>query len=247
MQNIAPSRVIARRTRRLLEIALVLVSGGIFLGILGLALYVVPFTTISETEQVFDIARAVLLLLGVFTAIAGMGVALRAVTTKTENTLAYETGQTLGRYLGESYTFIRNINRRRLGYIDAVLVGPPGVLVLRIVGLEGKFLNEGGNWMRANAQGEWRPLWLINPTQEAVEDVRSMRRYLERHNLGDVPVFASVVFTRDESVARLSLQNPVVPATNLPLLHQTLQQNYLAKNRIDKAKADAVVKLLSED
>lgn len=244
MLHVSPSGALARRSRRLLEIAFVITLAGIFIGVVGLALYVVPLTSkTSSLYTTFNLGRGVLFLGGGGLAVTGIIMAVRAATWKRENPLAKLAGDVLQRHLDSQYAFIRNINKREVGYIDAVLVGPAGVLVFRVVDYEGDFFNEAARWMRADKRGRWKPA-RIDPTCEAVADIKSLRAYLAARGLPDIPVFGVVVFTKDDPIVRLSLKDPVMPATHLSSLYARLQTSYLDKNRIEKPVVDAVVRLL---
>ncbi len=247
MRHIVSSRAIVRRSRRLLEMAFVLVAAGIFLTVIGLALYVVPLTSDSSVSYtIYDMGRVLLFVGGIGLSLIGVALALRAVTRRTENDLALITGDTLAVHLDDRYAFIRNINRRGLGYIDAVLLGPAGLLVFRVVDYTGSYLNEAAKWLKANKKGEWKPLAFSNPTQDVIDDIKSLREYLALRDITDVPVFGVVVFTKEDPELQLTLKSPVVPATHLTSLFTRLQPNYLAKDRIDQNKADAIYHLLYE-
>jgi hypothetical protein len=240
MRQVAPSRALMRRSRTMLEIGFVFVAAGIFLSIVALALYVIPASTSAETAGVFEIGRVLALIVGVISGLIGVALAVRAVTTRVENDLAQIVGNFLQQHLSDDFTFIRNINKRGLGYIDGLLVGLPGLLVFRILDEEGDFLNEGGRWLKRDKNGEWKPM-LNNPTRDAVDDIKAVRRYLAERGLRDVPTFGVVVFLPEDPDVKLTLKEPVVVATHLPSLYRRLQKNYLAKERIDSATADAVV------
>jgi hypothetical protein len=239
MRNIVPSRALVRRSHRLLELAFVVVTAGIFLAVVGIALYVVPLTA----SGLFQTGRALLFFGGIGLGITGVAMAVRAVTWKVENDLARMTGEALSQHLDRRFTLIRNISKRTLGYIDAVLVGPPGVLVFRIVELEGHFLNEGGKWLKLAKGGKWRPMF-SNPSQEAIDDIKSLREYLERRDLVGIPIFSVVVFVTEEPFAQLILKEPHVPVAHLSGLYERLQRNYLAKDRISPDEVEAIVRLL---
>lgn len=246
MRSIVPSRTIARRTHAQLEIAFVLVSGGIFLAVLGLALYVIPLTARESVyANLFNAGRAVFLFLGFVSALVGMGLAIRAATTRTENNLALLAARVLEKQFDDHHTFVRNVNRRKLGYIDALIIGPPGVLVLRIVDYTGTFLNEGSRWLKADASGEWHPM-SNSPSREAIEDVKSLRRFFEARGLHDVPVFGAVVFIPDDPDAKLTLKEPAILATHLSSLYRRLQPNYLARERISNQAVQQVVRFFDD-
>jgi hypothetical protein len=248
MRNVAPSRALVRRSRRLLEVAFIVVAVGIFLAIVGLALYAVPFMAARGTVfQLFDLGRGVLFVGGVVLGLTGLGLAVRAVTWKVENDLAKVTGEVLSPNLDERFIFIRNISKRSLGYIDAVLIGPPGLLVFRIVDYRGSFLNEAGKWLRRDKRGGWAPL-LANPTQDTIDDMKSLQRFLNDNGFDEnLPIYGVVVFIDDDPAVKLTLKDPVLPATHLSSLHTRLQRNYLAKDRIDQDTVMTIFRLLCKD
>jgi hypothetical protein len=242
MRQIIPSHIITRRTITYFQIAFLLVALGIFLGILGLALYAISG---DNPDALTRLLRTIALFSGVIVGLVGIGFAIRAATIKPDNSLAIMVGNHIGGFLDDEFTYIRNLSRNGLGYIDAVLIGRPGVLIFRIVQQQGRFLNERGNWMKKNAQEQWRPL-SFNPTKQAVDDIHAMRQYLAKHGQLEIPVFGVVVFVDDDPITHLTLKEPVVPATHMTSLHYRLKQNYLAKDRIDKRTIQDIVEILSD-
>ena len=246
MQNVAPTGALARQSRQMLQLAFVIVAGGVFIAVVGLALYVVPLAVPSNAIFGFyNFLRGALLFLGIAVAIAGLGVAARAYFTRVDNDLARVTGNILTQFpeLDDRYTFIRNINKSGLGYIDATLVGPPGVLVFRITDARGKFMNEKSNWVQENRDGQLVPA-NNNPTRDDIVDINAVREYLTKNGLRDIPVYGVVVFTRDEATAQVMVKEPTVPVAHLPLLIETLQDNYLARERMSQSTVEAVVNRL---
>jgi hypothetical protein len=245
MRNVVPANALARRSRRLLEIAAIAIPAGLFFGVVGLALFVVPLVSSgNDVYTLFAIGRALLTGLGVILGLSGVGMIVRALTWKTENDLARQTGEALAPHLDDRYTFIRNVSKRKVGYIDAALVGPPGILVLRVVDYEGRLLNEAGRWLIANKKGEWKSFF-ANPTKEVIDDIKHLRAYLIAQNLpDDLPLFGVVVFVKDDPIAHLTIKDPVILATHLSSLPMRLQGNYLAKERIPPKAVAAVVRLL---
>jgi|FLYN01.1.fsa_nt_gi hypothetical protein len=239
MRNIAPARALARRARQYLQIAIILVVIGFFLAALGLFLFVVQLVPGPNVPWWYQTLRTVLLIAGVLVALGGVAAGVRALTRKTENDLALVTGNFLAQQLDARYTFIRNINPPGLAYIDAVLVGPPGVLVFRILDNEGVFANEGANWLERKPNGEWFPA-RISPTREVVEDIQLVREFLARKNLPEVPVYGVIVFTKDAPLVSITAKEPVVPITLLPSIIANLSNNYLAKERIPQEMVAAV-------
>ena len=162
MRNVAPSHALVRRSRQLLLLAFLVVAIGTFLAVIGLALFILPFAPLGN--DAYNVTSGVVFIAGVVIGLAGLGLGVRAVTWRTENDLALIAGQFLEQHLDNQYTLIRNISKIGLGYIDAVLVGPQGVLVLRILDNEGTFFNERSQWLKQVKSGEWSPM-RFNPTR----------------------------------------------------------------------------------
>ncbi len=244
MENVAPSGALARQSRRWLQLAFVTVTGGVFAALLGLVMIVIPFAVPSnQIFGLYNFVRTVLLFGGSIVALLGIGLALRSYLTRIDNDLAMMTGQYLGKYLNHRFWFVRNINKRGLGYIDAVLVGPPGALVFRITDVTGAYANEKGNWLVQSKNGEWLPS-KFNPTAEDAVDIKALREYLTQHGLPDIPVYGAVVFTHDPPVVNVVAREPVVPVAHLNELMDAIQPNYLARDRIDDATIDRIVNLI---
>src|SRR5690242_4192310 len=123
MQNLNPTRIVARRGRDMMIIGALLLMVGLVMAGFGLIMLLVLMST---PLGVIFFVLAFLLLVG------GFGALVRGLTYRMENNPALAVGDVLGRELDQRFTFIRNVNRRGLGYIDAVLIGPPGALVFRI-------------------------------------------------------------------------------------------------------------------
>lgn len=245
MQSVAPIGALSRRSRGALGIAFVLIAAGIFSSAVGLGLYVFPLVTeASQSAGLFNFTRALVFYGGILLGILGLGVAVRAVTWRKDNELARITAEYLKEHLDSSYTFIRNINKRPVGYIDAVLVGPPGVLIFRILDWQGTFLGEKSGWLKPGRGNQWVAT-RSNPTKEVVDDIRSVRSYLAEYGLTDVAVFGIVVFIHDDPNVKLMLKDPIVPATHLASLENRLHEHYLAvEARIDKKSVKDIVDLL---
>jgi hypothetical protein len=244
MRNEAPSRSLIRRARQVLTLALLIGAIGIFvtaLGILGAALPLIYVT--DPAYQTYVFAYNLALVVGVGLLIVAAVLAIRAFTWKTDNDLALITGNFLAQTLDSRFSLIRNVSKREIGYVDAVLIGPPGALVFRILDNEGDFTNEGVNWIKTTPKGDKVPA-SINPSREAIADIQKVREYLGKHHLPNVPVYGIVVFTKDQTRVRLSASEPVVPPTHLQNLVVNLQPNYLAKDRIDQPTVEEIRHLL---
>jgi len=238
MQNINPSHSIARRGR------FYLFFGGLafFGGAIALTLAVLFFFFPLWETASFGVVRALLILVGLVTLIAGIGLIVRALTLQKDNPLAYAVGEALTQFLDNRYTYLRNVSKRQVGYIDAVLVGPPGALVFRIVDYPGQWINERSEWIVKTRNGKMSPA-KTNPTRECVKDVYALRKFLTKHGLERVPVYAIVVFTSPH--VQLSASGPVVPICEIPTLYQIMRRDYLTDERIAapaiRSTGDAII------
>jgi uncharacterized membrane protein YidH (DUF202 family) len=244
MENVSPAGALARRSRQWIQLAFLIVTGGVFLAILGLSMIALPFVVPSNPFfGLYNFSRTALLLTGIVLALAGVALAIRAYLNRIDNDLAARTGNYLKSYLDHRFWFVRNISKRGLGYIDAVLVGPPGALVFRVLDVEGVYANEKGSWLRQDKNGQWLPA-RINPTAEDIVDIKALREYLTQHGMPDIPVYGVIVFTKEEPFLEMVAREPVVPATHLSNLFETIRDNYLARDRIDQATVNRIVDLI---
>lgn len=244
MRNVAPSWALIRRASRLLQVATVLAGVAVLLIAVGIGLYAIPLVAdADEPSQLFNLSRAFILFAGVALGLTSVGMAIRAVTWKRDNDLAKITGNVLAQHLDDQFMFVRNISKRRIGYIDAVLIGLPGVLVFRLIDWKGNYLAEVNGWLEADGKRQWVPT-SANPTEEVIDDIKKVRAYLAEYGLEDVPVFGIIVMTRKEPEAQLMVKEPLVPALHLHRLYPHMQKTFLAKDRIDKQTVDDVIDLL---
>jgi hypothetical protein len=240
MRNEAPSRSLVRRANQVKTLALLVGALGVFAVALGVFLSVIPLIgPTSPSYGVYTFIISLSLIVGALLLIAALALAVRAFTWKTDNDLAMIVGRLLANSLDSRFSLIRNVSKREIGYVDAVLVGPPGALVMRILDVEGTFANEGANWLSIKRDGENLPA-PINPTNECIADIRKVREYLDKRQLPNVPVYGVVIFMKEEPRVRLSARDPLVPITHLQSLVVSLQPNYLAKDRIDQPTVEAV-------
>ncbi len=244
MKNIAPSRALTRRSNQMKLIAFVVLALGIFIGMIAVAMYAVPLAAPgSQVEQALGIVN--MLILGLAFLVVGVSVVLfiRAFTWKVDNNLALATGRALEGVLNDQFTFIRNVSQRKIGYVDAILVGPPGVLVFRITDVVGEYACEGPHWMKKAGHDEWYPA-PTDFTKECVDDIKTVRRACVEKGMGEVDVFGMIVFTKDPPQAQVMVKNPTVPVSTIAGLANNIQTPYLALQRMDDARVEAVVRML---
>lgn len=225
MQNINPSRNIDRRGRYYLFLGFLAFFGGGIAVALAILFFYVPLWDTT----LFDLFEIVLLVMGVLFALLGIGIIIRAMRLQKDNPLAYAVGEGLAQFLDNRYTYLRNVSKRGVGYIDAVLVGPPGALVFRIVDHTGVWKNERDRWVVQTKNGTLRKA-NSNPTHECVKDVYALRKFLAKKGLQRVPVYGIVVFTSPN--VRLSADGPVVPICEIPTLYPIMKRDYLQDERI---------------
>jgi len=237
MRNDAPSNSLTRRSRALLLYGFISASVGIFSTVLGLFLRFVPtfFGDDTTADAIQEGLGAFLIGFGIFTILLGIVLAVRALTRRRENDLADITGKYISQYFDNRYWFIRNINRPKLGYIDAVLIGPNGILVFRILDTEGELLNEKDGWVRKNRNNQWTPM-NTNPTKEAVVDVEAVRKFLGEHRFRNLPIYGIVVFVNKPPQLVVRTVKPEVPVAHLNGFYDAVVNNYLEEERIRDPK-----------
>lgn len=235
MQNINPTKNRNRRANFYMFVSGIPVLLGGCIGFASAAL----LTQLPIFAGASGIVAIILIIASFFAVIIG-GVSLyRALTLAHDNERAYEVGEILAQSLGSDprYRFVRNVSRRSLGYIDAVLVGPPGALVFRVVDYPGTWRNERAEWKELR-NGKLRPS-RTNPSREVARDVYALRKFLGKRRLDKVPVYGVIVFT-DPSVT-LQGQGQVVPITKTNRLYEIISRDYLKEERINKPQIEATV------
>ncbi len=238
MQNINPARNITRRGRYYLSLGcLAFFGGGIALALGALFVFVPLWDSLLFTA--LDVLLFIFGIIGVVVGIFGF---VRSQTLQKDNELAFAVGEGLSQFLDNRYTYLRNVSKRGVGYIDAVLVGPPGALVFRIVDYAGSWINERADW-RLKASGGKLRLAKTNPSREVVHDVYALRKFFAKRGLDRVPIYAIIVFTSPE--VKLSAEGPVVPIAEVPTLFQIMRRDYLIDERIAppavRAAVDAII------
>jgi hypothetical protein len=249
MNNIVPRLELSRRQRQWIVVGMVIAVFGGFVGMIWLAMTVIPLVVEANPGYgAFIFARGLALFVAIVALVVGVVVVVRGVTWRGENEQAKMIGRAIAPNLDERYTFIRNVNKFGLGYIDAVLLGPPGVLVFRVLSDEGSFLNEGSSWAKKNRNGEYMPL-SYNPTTQCLTDVRSLAEFYERRGILNPAqiVFGVVVFTHDPSRVELRVQQPEVPVAHINTVLNTLATTYFAQERLDARAVKRLVDLLHEE
>jgi hypothetical protein len=229
MQSLNPTRVVARRGRDLMIMGALALMTGIVIS--GLGFFILLLFTSPLVGGAIIFLGGLVVIGGVITMIRGMGL-------RSENQPAVDLANFLGRELDNRYTLIRNVSRRGLGYIDAVLVGPPGALVFRLENKPGIYQSEGDDWLESS---NGRPLMLskLNATRECVADVHALRKYLASKQLANVPVYAMVAFTNPNIT--LTARQPRVPVAEINTLMKALRADFMREDRISQQQIEATV------
>ena len=245
MQNIVPARSLARRSRNLAFGAVVIIVLGVLLSTVGTFMKTVQLVrTENPNYPFYAFGSTVFVWLGGLLVILGIVLGIRAVTWRRDNVLAQQIAESLDDFLTKQYVYIRNLSRAAIGYVDAVLIGPPGVLVFRITQRGGTYYNKGQYWMKQADKEDWKPLgW--SPTRECVDDIKKIREFLAARGMDDVPVFGVVVFTEDPPATRVTLEEPLVPVLQPHELSYGLVDSYMKDaRRIDIPTVTKVVNAL---
>ena len=232
MQNLNPTRIVQRRGREVMIIGAFV----LMFGLLSCGCSLVAFLLFSNSVFGYGLVA-----LGGIIILVGIGFMVRGLTFRMENQPALAVADVLSRELDSSFTLIRNVSRGGLGYIDAVLVGPPGALVFRIVDKPGDYSNEGSDWLERKG-GRTFVLSRLNPTRECVTDVLALRKYLAKKGLANVPVYGVVVFTNPQT--QLTARQPTVPIAALRTLTTVLRRDYLTENRLEPKTVETTVQTI---
>lgn len=237
MKNIAPKSAITRQAYQFIVFGGAGFAFGAFLVTVAQVLVRLPLAAPgSSNEATLRFISSIAMPVGLVVGLIGLVALIRGLTFRRDNHLAQRVGDTLAASLDESYTFIRNINKVRF-YVDAVLVGPPGVLVFRVVERQGTLLHEGDRWLRPASEGGWLPAG-FNATRECVADMKAIKEYLAARGVVVESVFGVVVLTKR---ANISEKNPKLPSATLETLMERLRVGYMAKPRIEPSVAAAIV------
>lgn len=241
MKNVSTKRAITRQAYQFTVFGFGGLAFGIFLFVLATFLGRIPFAPPgSASAATIRTVTDIMQFIGVVAAVAGSVALIRGLTFRRSNVLAERVGVVLSKALEDEYTYITSINTMRLGYIDAVLVGPPGVLVFRIVERSGTLLHEGEKWLKPGPDGTWLPAGL-NASRDCIVDMRAVKNHLTRNNIVTDAIFGVAVLLGE---ARITEKTPVIPGVTLDGLLDRLRTGYMAKPRLDPAIASAIVSLL---
>lgn len=201
---------------------------GVLLMLIGLAVAALNMLGGGPVQNLLVIGAIILgfllVLLGVFNFARGMA-------TPTTDPLGARLVQTVAPVLDSRHLVLRNhsIQADLVTKPDAVIIGPGGVMVLKLVDEPGIFRCEHELWLKRSAGRDFQS-WRRNPTREVVQELDVLREYLASKQLQNVPIDAFIVFTHPE--VEISVRTPVVAVTTLDYLPYELRHGYLLNDRI---------------
>ncbi len=238
MQNLNPTNSRNRRALFYLAFLGLPLTFGACIGLASIVL-LTQLPVLGDFNMLGIICLGILSFIGI---IVGPISIYRGFTLEHDNQLAFQVGEMLAQSFGSDprYKFVRNVSRRNLGYLDAVLVGPPGALVFRIVDYQGMWRNEMTEWKYQNPKNGKIVPARINPTRECARDVYALRKYLKRRGLDKVPVYGIVVFHPGQNLV-LQASGPIIPITKTERLYEVMTRDYLKVERINISQIEATV------
>lgn len=237
MKNITPKRAITRQAHQFIVFGGAGFAFGAFLFTVAQVLTRLPLAaTGSSSEATLQTVAGLLTPLGIVIALVSIAAVIRGLTFRRDNPLAQRVADALAPALDDSYTFIRNINKVRY-YVDGVLVGPPGVLVFRIVDRHGTLLQEGDRWLKPSPDGGWLPAG-FDATRECVADMKAIKTALAAKGVTTDAIFGAVVLT---GKANINEKAPKLPSATLETVLARVRAGYMAKPRLDPAAAALIV------
>jgi hypothetical protein len=144
--------------------------------------------------------------------------------------------QTLADELDDAYTLFRGVLLpRATDAIDAVLVGPFGVLVVTIYEYKGTYACDGDEWFYSPDNGQSWQLSTENPVKQVLYDHIQLKAYLDREGLRGVPFEKAVVFPNSKT--QVVPQQPAARLFRLRELQLYAQrltgQAYLTPTQVD--------------
>ncbi len=238
MRNISPERAMVSQARQMVISGMLCLLIGLVAFACGGMLIVIPLSIAAW----YSVIQGVLLALAALFLLIGVIQLIRGWRFPVDNPHALKMAQFLERFLDYRYTYIRNIAGKALGTVDAVLVGPNGVLVFCFFAQKGSFYSERNVWLRQTGR-ELRPAG-VNPTQEAARAVGRLRDLFRQRGLGDIPTYAIIVAAYPDTAVQT--QQPVIPIAHMPEVRAALADNYLSRERIRPDQVENVVRVIMQ-
>ncbi|MBN1285857.1 MAG: NERD domain-containing protein [Anaerolineae bacterium] len=206
-----------------------LTLSGVLLMLIGLVIAVLNVFGGGAVQNLLVVGA---IILGAVLVVVGAVNFVRGMRTPTTDPLGARLAQTLVSVLDSRHLLLRDHSMQANLVVkpDAVVVGPGGVMVLKLINEPGIFRCENETWLKRIAGRDFQS-WKRSPTREIIQELDVMREYLASHQLQNVPIDAFIVFTYP--AAEISVRAPAIAVTTLDYLPGELRHGYLLSDRID--------------
>ena len=224
---------VSRQAQKLLQYAVLAVSGGAFISIVSLALSVIPLVgREGSLARIYTMATQYAFILGTIIALLGLWLIVRAYQRKNSDSfLANEIANKLCTQFDSRFSLVTNFNHRGLRGVDAIIAGPPGLLVLRFLNLSGNLFQERGYWLIQGDRGELRPL-RNNLTKELLSDILKVKARLNEKKLSGFPVFGAVLSVNSSDMLQYHSNGEIFPLVFTSSIADSLHQQFLSRDRV---------------
>jgi hypothetical protein len=105
----------------------------------------------------------------------------------------------LGSHLGADYAVVRNLSLPGGRHVGALIVGPPGIVVVGALPRPSDARPMDGRWEARVADDQW--VAIENPLERAARDAEAVRRWLDSDEHGFVVKVYAAVIASSDSVA----------------------------------------------
>ena len=244
MRTLSLGGAYSRRIRERMQKVSLIVIGGSFLAFMGLTLSVVPL--VGREGQFANLYRSIqqgVLFAGISLALLGVFFAWSTFRKRAEYDITNLIIQQCREHFDSRYTLVIKLKSREMRGVDALLAGPPGLLMIRLLDIKGDIYNERGYWLQASQRGEFAPL-SSNPTRDLLRDIHHLQGKLNQEGIDGFPIFGTIVFTSPISDLRYHSSQEIIPVSHLSTLYDDLQNGYLRRERVTmRALSNALHKM----
>ncbi len=236
MREIQCSTFLEREGRRLALWALLFLILGC--GALGIFFGRLPLTLAKEAPWLWGLTLA----LGLGALAAGQDLFSEALGWWQGALGERAIARRLGAILDDQFYLLRNVTLpKQRGDIDAILIGPPGILALEIKDKTGVYRVDGRDWLYLS-HGRWRSSQ-SNPMRQAQANARRTEEFLAKAGLA---FSTRPVVVLANSLARVTIDNPAVYIVLQGRLERFIQEwcahSQTRLNAIQAAQAAAILK-----
>jgi len=153
-----------------------------------------------------------------------------------------EAARLLGKHLDDRFTLVHRARLHgRKNMVDAVLVGPHGVMVLAIASDEGRVRCLGDNWYNWNPNTNKFVGAKHSPVQRVQDDRKAIELFLGGRQMGSViPVESAVVVP--QSNAQVEFMQPTVPILDANTVGEKADALASQRELIEWTQADDILK-----